>query len=205
MTAFRSKTFLACTLSSALLLTVAASRWSLVDWLTPFLMLPVEGLVWLVFGLSILFAVVAAVRHRAAPAKALTPIAVCLVALALVFTVPFTSLWLGANFFLKRDGREDVVRQVISGKLVPNVQHNGSLIALPPGASLSAGGNEVVVHRVEQGPFILFFTFRGILDSAAGFLWVPPGASPDQFATLNGPIAELVPYAPNWYFISMAP
>jgi hypothetical protein len=202
---FRSKTLALCIASSALLLGVAALRWSLVDILTPFLLIPIEGVVWLLFACVLLASVVAAVRHRSNRLKALLPLAVCAAALTAVLSVPFTQIWLSANFHLKRQAREHVVHEMLAGTLRPNVQHNRSLVALLGGASVSAGGNEVVTHDAPTGKFVFFFTYRGILNSASGFLWVPSGASPEQFAELNGPIAEAIQYAQNWYFISMAP
>jgi hypothetical protein len=202
---FRNTTLTLCAATSTLLVGMVAFRWSLVDLLTPFLMVPIEGLIWLAFACTLVASVVVAIRRRQSRGRAFLPLAVCTAALIAVLTVPFTRVWLAANFYLKREAREQVVRDILAGTLRPNVRHNRSLVALGGGAHLSAGGNEVVVHDAASGKFVLFYTFRGILNSAAGFLWVPDGASSEQFASFNGPIAEAIPYAPHWYFVSMAP
>lgn len=175
------------------------------DLLTPFLMAPAEALVWGIFAIATLSALVCARGGNATPVEAYAPAAVCALALAAVLTIPFTRIWLATNFYLKRDAREQIVQDIAAGRLRPNVRHNPSLIALAHATTLSAGGNEVIVHKNGTDLFVLFFTFRGILGSAAGFLWAAPGTSPAQFGEIHGPITEAIPYAPNWYFVSIAP
>jgi hypothetical protein len=202
--AVKSPTLLICLTASSLLVALAALQWTLIDWITPFLMLPVQSAAWLFFVVSLILAMVAAVRGRRSPARALVPLAVCILTIALLATTPFTRIWLATNFHFKQSARETVVREVANGKLHPNVKHNAALIALSSHPNLSAGGNEVVFQQSSRGPFVFFFTFRGILGSASGFLWVPPGASPNEFRLFNEELGEVIAYAPNWYFISAA-
>jgi hypothetical protein len=201
--AFRSPILLMCVTASTAVVAVNAFHWTLIDWITPFLMPPVQGAAWLFFATALAFALVETVRSRRAPTRALAPIAVCFIAIALLATVPFTRIWLAANFRLKLSDREAVVRQVVNHELRPNVSHNSALIALPPRPELSSGGNEIIIQPSDRGPFVFFFTYRGILDNASGFVWVPPGASPGEFR--RSEFAEVIPYAPNWYFVSTAP
>jgi hypothetical protein len=201
--AFRSPVLLMCVAASTVLVALAAFHWTLIDWITPFLMPPVQGAAWLFFATALIFALVEAVRSRRAPARALAPVAVCFIAVAMLATVPFTRIWLAANFYLKLSDRETVVRRVVNRELRPNVSHNSALIALPALPELSSGGNEIIIQQLDQGPYVFFFTYRGILDNASGFVWVPPGASPGEFR--HSEFAEITPYAPNWYFVSSAP
>lgn len=203
--ALNSPALLICLASSSLLILLATFQWSVIEWVTPFLVLPIQGAAWLFFAASLVLATVAAFRARRTSARAIAPLALCALAAALLATVPFTRIWLSANFHLKQEGREAVVLRVTSGELQPNVKHNSSLIALPSGPNLSAGGNEIVVQASSKGSFVFFFTFRGILGSAGGFLWVPPGASPTEFRLFNEQLGEVIAYAPNWHFISTAP
>jgi hypothetical protein len=45
------------------------------------------------------------------------------------------------------------------------------------------GGNEVAVEEHAIKKYVLFFTFQGILDQYAGFLFVPEGGPPTVLAT----------------------
>jgi hypothetical protein len=96
-----------------------------------------------------------------------------------------------------------VIGQVLDGTLQPNVEHNASLIALhgvPLGTS--AGGNEIVVERHEGSTYVFFFTFRGILDSYSGYLFVSGDADPKLFADMSEPEAEIIEVEEHWYFAS---
>jgi hypothetical protein len=198
----RSGTLVVCAAGATLLLTMRALEWTLIDWLTPFLMIPVEAAVWLFFGLACLLALVSAFRHRKTPRRALAPIVLCLSTLALALTVPFTAIWLDVNFRWNRADREDVVRRIAEGKLVPNVKHNRKLIALDHERSISAGGNQVVVHNTPQGAFVSFYTYRGILGNFSVFVWVPDGATLDDYRRIEGNPVHVRQLAKNWYFVA---
>jgi hypothetical protein len=65
------------------------------------------------------------------------------------------------------------------------------------------GGNEVVVERHGGETYILFFTYRGILDNYSGFLYVTNGGSPSLFSDLSEEqFTQIVPQEQDWYFIS---
>jgi len=93
---------------------------------------------------------------------------------------------------------------VFAGTLQPNVDHNPRLIRLDESYPLvSMGGNEIVVEEHDGGKYVLFFTFRGILDNYSGFLYVPSGGVPSLFSDLNEQqFTEIEPLEENWYFVS---
>ena len=65
------------------------------------------------------------------------------------------------------------------------------------------GGNEVVVEEHDDKTYVLFFTFRGVLDNYSGFLYVPDGGSPSLFSDLDEQqFTQIVPLEENWYFVS---
>lgn len=199
----RNAALYAAVVVSAILIAATAFKWSFMDWLTPFLWLPVYGVVWLAFLAISIWAVIHAIAGRRQWRISLIPTLICAAAIATVLLVPFTQLWLKANFAWYRAEREDVVRKVGDGSLQPNVAHNASLIALDGETwGLSAGGNEIVVEKHDGKTYVFFFTFRGILDNYSGYLFAPDGAEPAQFWDLNEPAVELIEVDDNWFFAS---
>lgn len=190
--------------TSALRLGYAAFQWSLVDRFTPFLMYDAERILGSVFLVALLVALTAVRRWRELGRASLLPAAALAATWLAVQLVPFTDLWLRSEFLLRRSARADVAGRVESGELRPNVAHSPSLIALGPGEPLvSRGGNEIVVEEHEGGRYILFFTYRGILDNYAGFLRVPPGGDPARFGDLGETAStQIVPWEPRWYYVS---
>ncbi len=132
--------------ASMLLLAALALQWNLVDWVTPFLALPILGFVWLLVFAAFVWSLVHAVVHRGGGVKAFLPLAVTVCAVVLAFVIPFTQLWLYANFRLHKVDRERVVAEVHAGKLLPNVSYNSSLITLAPNTAVSMGGDQIMVQ-----------------------------------------------------------
>ena len=187
--------------TSAVLLLVLMFEWSIVDAITPFLLLPLLALVWLSVLASLGWALVHGYRQRHDGFMALAPLLVSVCAIVAAASVPFTKIWLYANFHIDKAARERVVSGVRSGEFKPNVSYNDSLIALPLAHQVSMGGNEILVQGAPKRPFVFFFTYRGILDNYSGFLWVPSGQNPRQFLDAAEPGTEIVSYGDNWYFI----
>ena len=196
--------FLAACLASATLLAVYALEWTLVDLLTPFLMPLAWGLAWLAMLAALCMALSHAWRRRRTAHHAWLPLAICLGALLLVAFVPFTRLWLTADFHLKRTQREAVIAEVLSGHLTPNLPHSQDLIRLRASANLSAGGNEIIVQNQQkpQGKtFVFFYSYRGMLNNYSGFLWVPEGSRPEQFQDAGDAGTIIESMGGHWYFI----
>lgn len=178
-----------------------AFQWNIIDAITPFLGLPLLGLAWLLVMLSAVLAATYAYRHRCKGAFAFAPLAVSTGALLLAFFVPFTQLWLYANFHLNKSAREQVVEKVRSGVFKPNVAHNAKLIALQNDSGVSMGSDKIIVEGPLNNPYVFFFTFRGILDNYSGFLWVPDEGKPEQFSDADESGTEIESFGGNWYFI----
>ena len=189
-------------LAASLLVIATALRWSLVDVLTPFLMYPLLGALWLGLAGCLIWSVVHLIKRHAFGWQARMPLLVCLASALIAALVPFTDLWLRANFYLLSERRKEVVDQIRAGKLEPNVEHNASLIALPDSSpTLSMGGNEVVIEEHRGQLYVFFFTYRGILDSYSGFLFVPEGGDPREFSDLSeAESTQIVPFGGPWYF-----
>jgi len=136
----------------------------------------------------------------------LFPAVLCVAALGIVTLVPFTKIWLNFNLGSKKSARERIVQQISAGMLTPNrVLANGvGVISLPKlTPNISAGGNEIETATRDGRTYVFFYTYRGILNSYAGFLYVPTGGNPDAYPDLKSdPQAISDRYEEHWYFVS---
>ena len=195
-------TAIAAAALSLLLVAVTATQWWLVEWLTPFLMPLVLGLVWISFlGISA-WSLVWAVRNRAMGRRVAIPLLICAATFLVVLMVPFTELWLRLNFAWYKGARERVVQEVQLGVLRPNSSDDGSLITLGPSRpNVSMGGNEIVVETHNAHTYVFFFTYRGILDNYSGFLHVPDGGDPREYSDLSeADKTQIVSYGDHWFY-----
>lgn len=183
---------------------VAFFHWSLVDVVSVFF----AWLPWAPVGILALAAMVAAIRlayrrWRIRPGAALLPLAFLVMGIGAMQFVDFTELWLTANFQYRRAEREEVVRQIESGELQPSAFRPAFSVAALPGplAATSLGGGEVMVQRDGATLRIFFYTFRGVLDRFAGFVYSSDGTAPKNgdFAGrffINRQIGD------RWYYVS---
>lgn len=77
----------------------------------------------------------------------------------------------------------------------------GTEINLPDGAKYLSNGGAVLVWHDGKDSWTLFFTFTGVLDSFAGFVYSTNGKIPPADGFLGNPI-EIIKMAPNWYWYS---
>jgi hypothetical protein len=77
----------------------------------------------------------------------------------------------------------------------------GSQISLPDESKYLSEGGAVFVWRDGKDSWTLFFTFRGVLDSFAGFVYATNDKIPPADAFLGNPI-QIIKLAPNWYWYS---
>lgn len=185
--------------ASLALIAVQAFEWNLMDLLTPFLAplvaLPVF-LLFVVVGFATLVEAIAGLWKR--QFYRLMPLGVCVAALVAAVEVPWTRVMLDVDFQLHRGAREEVVRQIQQGRLRPDPRFGTGLIKLPLRyRNLSAGGGEVVY----EGGEVLFYTFRGVLDSFAGFVYSPSDTAPG-FASFGGDLKEVRRLRKYWYWMS---
>lgn len=196
----RSRALASAALAAFLLLFVSMFEWTIVNAVTPFIALPLFGLAWLMIIVMTLWSLGYAYRCRIEGRSALAPLTICLGAILAAIYIPFTRLWLYANFHLKEEARTLVVAKIRAGELLPNVARNSKIIVLP-GSGVS-DGDAIVVEGRQDNPYVFFFTYRGILDNYSGFLWVPNGGSPTGFSDANDAGTEIVPYGGHWYFLA---
>jgi hypothetical protein len=177
-------------------------RWTLVDIFTPFFAPFIEIIGYFIFivcSLIIFIYYVASRKNRRARNK--IPILLNVGVLVLVLVIPITSITLNLDFRYHKSERDEVVQLVLNGSLNPNVSHNESLILLPNEyKKLSKGGGEIVVEGTGQGTHILFYTYRGVIDNYAGFIYTVDGRRPD--AVRFGDFIEVKKLNRYWYWVS---
>jgi hypothetical protein len=188
------------------LLIVNLFRWTLVEYLTPFIEPPLEIGIGVFFLVSLGWSVVHLIRERhAGMTNAFTPLAVNVATALIVMLVPFTELTTNFNFRLHLNGRTAVVEDVLTGKYENRVQvagGRGDLIALPPQLSgLSSSGGEIIRFRRQNDTLILFFDYRGILDSFSGFVYSTDDLPP-QSGDFGGKFFAIERLREHWFWVS---
>ncbi|MFJ7976648.1 hypothetical protein ACIQZI_13245 [Peribacillus sp. NPDC096379] len=180
--------------SSILVILIAFFQWNLIEIVTEFLMLPI----WLVvFGFFIVITVKTIINlFKNTDWK---PFAIQLLTVLLWLFFPFTQVMLDLDFKTNKSEREEVVKMVENGTLKPNISYDSSIIQLPEKYDqLSKGGGEIVIEK--NGSFILFFTYRGMLDNFSGFVYSPNDKKPSQH-DFDGDFKQIEKLDENWYFV----
>lgn len=175
-------------------------QWSLIDEVTPF------GLVfiWIPIGACFFLSVISSLTCFTLIKKIRLVVFIPIAINALAYFIPYTRMWVSADFAKHKYERDTIVTAVEQGRLTPNVEEDDQLIALDEGyPAVSMGGNEIVVEDHDGKKYILFFTFRGLLDNYSGFLHVPAGGNPSVFWNLKDEqSSQIVPFGENWYWTS---
>lgn len=180
-------------------------RWTLVEYVTQFVEPLLETAVAVLFLSSVVWSVIhAVIKRRFGIMKALAPIGINIATVIIVIFVPFTRITIDLDFRFHLNARTNVARDVLAGKYDNSVQNaggRGDLIPLSGSLSSLSSGGEIVRLRRSGDTLILFFSFRGILDSFSGFVYssddVPPVAG--DFGTK---FVENERLRQNWYWIA---
>jgi hypothetical protein len=180
-------------------------RWTLVEWLTPFILPLVDLAVFAVFVGVAVWSLVHFIRQRKriGPRDAFMPLAVNLWVIAIVMLFPFTEITTKLDFKWHHAKRMEVVSAVLDGKMDKFITHRGGrgdVIHLPPEfRGMSAGGDDIMVFRRNGHVLIFFFTYRGILDHFSGFIFSGDDTKPEN-GDFGGDFIELERLRPNWYW-----
>jgi hypothetical protein len=101
--------------------------------------------------------------------------------------------------------RTAVVQDVLRGKYensIKNAGGRGDLIELPSRlAGLSSSGGEIVRFRRQSDTLILFFDYRGILDSFSGFVYSTDDLPPAS-GDFGGKFFEIDHIKEHWFWVS---
>ena len=193
-----------CALGATILINLF--RWTLVEYLTPFLEPLLEGCVGIFFLVSVTWSAVQLIRRRRdGIVKALMPLTVNVATALIAIFVPFTELTTSLNFRVHLNARMEVVNDVLTGKY-ENHTHSagvrGDIIALPTRLSyLSSSGGEIVRYHRQSDVLILFFDYRGVLDSFSGFVYSTDDLPPKS-GDFGGKFFSIERLRSNWFWVS---
>lgn len=192
--------------TAGIVLFVSFCRWTLVEFLTPFLEPILEIGIGVLFLISLIWSVVHFVRFiRSKPGKAVVPLGINMATGLVVVFVPFTLLTTNIDFRLLYSARMSVVGDVLAGKYDNKVESagaRGDLIPLSGTRSyLSSGGGEIVRLRSPERTLILFFDYRGVLDSFSGFVYSSDDQAPGKDDFL-GNFVEIDRLRKNWFWVA---
>ncbi len=181
------------------ILTATAFQWQIIDWGTVFLAARIEEVSGIGAAAGAGFAVAVGVRlWRTVRWRALAPVVASAAGYALWFLVPWTAINLQAVWYARRDGFDRVVTLVQKGEIAGR----GGDVALPMRwRSLSSDGS-IAVRGYGDSLVVLFYTFRGLLGHASGYVYVA-GDTPPTSVLLHSDIREISPQLPHWYFVSL--
>ena len=183
---------------------ISLFRWTLVEYLTPFIEPYVEMTIGLLFCVSLAWSTVHLIRAWKHGARsALSPLVTNLVTVIMVTLVPFSFLTMQFDFRTHYRARMTVVSGVLDGSyenLVQNKGGRGDLIALPTHLSyLSSGGGDIIRWHRQNATLIFFFDYRGILDSFSGFVYSSDD-SPPREGDFGGRFEEIERLRQNWFW-----
>ncbi|NHM32421.1 hypothetical protein [Neobacillus terrae] len=170
-------------------------QWKLVDLLSPF----IAPFLWLFLFGFFAFVTFKSFKHLF-KRKDWIPSIIQTVTLLVIIFFPFTKMTLDMDFKMNKHEREKVVEMVQNNKLKQE-DPESTLIQLPRQYKhLSKGEGEIVVEKAKNANYILFFTYRGILDNFSGFVYSSTGQKPSRNA-FNGDFKEVEKLDKHWYFV----
>jgi hypothetical protein len=188
--------------ASASILLLQLLRWPLTAVLTVFLEPFLEIAVGLTFLGCTIACLVHAIRSRSKGMwQAGGPLAICLLTIVALFSVPFNALYFNANFALFRARRMEVAREIVEHRY-GQVERNfptEEMLALDAKDHLLSDDGEVMVDTRPGKPFIIFFIFRGILERFSGYIYSPNDQPPEK-DEFGGDGREIERVAPNWFW-----
>lgn len=184
-------------------LSIATFELSMGDFPSALLLMGIVPLAALLFFACLLWSASQLLRIRKDGVKFALPFAICVAALLTLVYAPLSQIYLSQNFWRYRTERVRIVERVESGELLPNVDTNKQMIALPRrDAAVSAGG-DIVIEDVDEGVYVLFLMSRGLKHSFTGFLRVPPNGDPKKFFEFaDKPPSRLDRYDREWWFVA---
>jgi hypothetical protein len=194
---------LAAGIVSLVTLAIATFEPSMGDFPSALVQLGILPLAALLFFACLLWSASQLLRIPRDGAKFALPFAICVATLLALQYAPLSQVYLSQDFRRHRAERVRIVARVENGELLPNVDDNKNLIALPRRhANVSAGG-DIVIEDADEGVYVLFLTSRGLKHYFTGFLRVPPGGDPKKFFEFaDKPPTQLERYDKEWWFVA---
>ncbi len=149
----RSRALLVALCASGVVLFVSVFRWTLVEYLTPFLEPLFEMVVGVFFIVALIWSLVHLIKTwKSGPVVAVLPLLLCLGTAAIAVFVPFTALTTDLDFRFHYAARTAVVNDVLTGKYENRIEGKGGRRAPrnPLGLRLSEPIREPVSNRLSH-------------------------------------------------------
>jgi hypothetical protein len=190
--------------AALLVLLLVWFQWDAVTVITVFLM----PFYWLTIGAVIIGVFVAAIiqavkRHNGKPlVRLLAPFIIVAALLLALRYVPFTRLYLEADFALHTAGREEVVRLIEAGEIDFGGERRGRA-ALPARYARLSKSGDVLIRITDGGTSVFFFTFSGVLDNFSGYAYSSENSEWAIHALVRASdLREFVKKKEHWYWVS---
>ena len=199
----RSTALLVALCALGVVLFVSVFRWTLVEYLTPFLEPLFEMVVGVFFIVALIWSLVHLIKAwKSGLVVSMLPSLVCLGTAAIAVFLPCTALTTDLDFRFHYAARTAVVNDVLAGTYENRTEGGGGrgdLITLPANLSYLSCGGQIVRFQHQNRTLILFFSYRGILDSFSGFVY-----SSDDFpltsGDFGGQLVEITHLRKNWFW-----
>jgi hypothetical protein len=190
--------------AALLILSLVWFQWDAVTVITVFLMPFYWTFVGVVVVGMVAAAIIQAVKRRSGKSlvRLLAPFAIVAALLLALRYVPFTRLYLEADFALHTAGREEVARLIEAGEIDFDGERSGR-VALPARYARLSKSGDVLIHITDSGVDVLFFTFDGVLDNFSGYAYSPEDSESAARAFVRaGDLREIVKKKEHWYWVS---
>lgn len=140
---------------------------------TPIILIGYLGLL-----ILLVFSIIYWIRQRNKAHRPFLPFVFSISTIVFILYFPFNWLTLNIDFRLKLSEREKVVKMITEKTIPYDLDKSSSVIIPVEYENLSAGSANVVVENIDNTTIdnttcVFFYTFRGLTDNSAGFVYVP--------------------------------
>lgn len=197
--------FHATIVACSLVLAVQILRWELLSLLSPVLEPFLEYGIYLFAAVVVVWVLIAAIagllRHR--PVRlTLVALGICAGTFAIAWWVPFNEIELKVSFRLHQRAMTAAASGIVAGKYGNQITSHagrGEMIPLSPGQQSLSDGGKAMFWREQGQTCVLFFVYRGILDSFSGFVYTSDDHAPPADAFFAQP-AQARRLSSHWYW-----
>jgi hypothetical protein len=189
----------------SLLIAIQILRWWLISILTVFLEPLVEIAAAIFFIVAFIWSLIAFIRlliRRQRDRHVFVSLGLCAITIVIVWFVPFNNIMLKANFHIFLKKRTHIAQEIVDRKWdyrITNRGGRGDWINLPETDRVLSDDGELAIWREGDQILVMFFTFRGVLDSFSGFVYSSNDTPPKPDAFLGTPI-QIERWVPHWYW-----
>ena len=128
---------------------------------------------YLALSLLLLGSIIYWVRQRNKAHRPFIPFIFSISSIIFILYFPFNWLTLEIDFRLNLNEREKVVKMIADKTIAYDLKKSSRVTIPTEYTNLSAGSANVIVEIIDNTTCVFFYTFRGMTDNSAGFVYVP--------------------------------